>query len=119
MPQTSNKVKWCLEKAKKELHQNIKHRGLAKIEPDIEEAKRHILKAEHNFMAIIAAEEAGLTDWSVNAAFYSVYHCFLALITKFGYESRNQECTIALIKKLKTENKIKIDTSIIASFDPE
>ena len=92
---------------------------MLKVKPDIEEAKKHILKAEHNFKAIIAAEKAGLTDWSVNAAFYTVYHCFLALITKFGYESRNQECTIALIRKLRAENKIMIDKSIINSLEPE
>ncbi|MFH0752709.1 MAG: hypothetical protein V1914_03895 [archaeon] len=119
MKQTDNKIKWCLKKAKKELAQSRKHRGLIKIEPDIEEAKKHIIKAEHNALAIITAEKARLTDWSVNAAFYTIYHCFLAIITKFGYESRNQECTIALIKKLKEENKIKLDKDIITAFEPE
>jgi len=38
-----------------------------------------------------------------------MYHCCLAIITKFGYESRNQECTLALIEKLIEENKIESD----------
>ena len=41
--------------------------------------------------------------------FYVMYHCCLAIITKFGYESRNQECTLALIEKLIEENKIVSD----------
>ncbi len=44
---------------------------------------------------------------------------FSGLITKFGYESRNQECTVALIKQLKFEGKIKIDDMIINSFNTE
>ncbi len=48
-----------------------------------------------------------------------MYHCFLAIIAKFGYESRNQECTIALIKQLKLDGKIKLDSRIIDSFDTE
>ena len=53
MSQASKHVEWCINKAKKEVEEckklgkRIKHRGLLKIEPNIEEAKRHIKKAEH------------------------------------------------------------------------
>ena len=75
---------------------------------DIEEAKNHLKKAEHNFKAVLSFEKTGFSDWSVSAVFYTIYHCFLAIIRKFGYESRNQECTIALVEHLKEQNKIKL-----------
>ena len=38
-----------------------------------------------------------------------MYHCCLAIITKFGYESRNQECTLSLIENLIEDKKISED----------
>ena len=119
MSQASNHVKWCIHKALKEIEEckntgkRIKHRGLIEINPNIEEAKKHIKKAEHNLNAIIKFKEIGFSDWSITAGFYCIYHCFLAIAFKFGYESRNQECTISLIEDLKEKNKINIDSKFI------
>lgn len=113
---SKNKVQWCLDKAEKEIKEGVKPRGLVRIEPDIEEAKRHIHKAEHNFKAVTVMERSGFSDWSVSAVFYTIYHCFLAIITKYGYESRNQECTIALIEQLKEQEKIKLSEEIIRAL---
>ena len=119
MSQASKHIKWCINKAEKEIEEckrlgkRIKHRGLLKVEPNIEEAKKHIKKAEHNFSAISKFNEYGYSDWSITAGFYCIYHCFLAIALKFGYESKNQTCTVALIESLKEENKINIDTKFI------
>jgi len=118
MQQIESKIKWCLQKAEKEIAQGRKHRGLIKITPDVQEAKKHLSKAEHNFKAVVVLEKAGLTDWSVSACFYTIYHCFLAIIKKNGYESRNQECTIALVQQLKMQGLTKLDDSIINAFEP-
>ena len=98
---------------KKDLEKWSKHRGLVKIKPNIEEAKKHIIKAEHNFKAVISFEKTGFSDCSVSAVFYTIYHCFLSIITKLGYESINQECTIALIQALKDQGKIEISSGLI------
>ena len=37
-----------------------------------------------------------------------MYHSLLAIALKFGYESRNQECTFALMYMLSEEGKIRI-----------
>lgn len=119
MSQASKHVKWCLNKAKKEIEEckkqgkGLKHRGLLKTNPDIDEARKHIGKAEHNLNAISRFKEIGFSDWSIAAGFYSIYHCFLAIAAKFGYESRNQTCTIALMELLEEENKINIDAKFI------
>ena len=117
MSHAKNKVDWCLKKAKKEISEGKKHRGLVEVEEDIESARKHIEKAEHNLTAITYFDKGGFSDWSMSAVFYCIYHCFLAISAKFGYESRNQECTIALIKYLKEQGKISIDNEFIEAFE--
>ncbi len=109
MSHIDNKVEWCLKKAEKELKTGGKHRGLIKISPNQELAKAHISKAEHNLKAISDFKEEGYSDWSASAAFYSIYHCLLAILAKKGYESRNQECTFALIYQLIETKEISLD----------
>jgi len=89
-----NKLNWCFKKAETELGQDKKHRGLIKVQPDTEVAYQHIKKAEHNLNAIDYFARGEFSDWSISAGFYTIYHCFLALLAKYGYESRNQECII-------------------------
>ena len=117
MSQISDKVKWCLNKAEKELKISSKHRGLIKIKPDLEGAKKHLIKAEHNLSAIEYFNKGGYSDWSMSAVFYCIYHCFLAISLKYGYESRNQECTITLIKSLKETGKIIFEDRFIESIE--
>ncbi|MFH1682271.1 MAG: hypothetical protein ABIA37_00590 [Candidatus Woesearchaeota archaeon] len=57
MSQAAKQVEWCLNKAKKEIEEckqlgkRPKHRGLVKADPDLDEAKHHLAKAEHNLGA--------------------------------------------------------------------
>jgi len=55
----------------------------------------------------------------MSAGFYCIYHCFLAIAAKFGYESSNQTCTIALIRFLKEDNKIQLDEKFIELLEYE
>ena len=125
MSQASNHVEWCLNKAKKEIEEckqqgkRLKHRGLLKINPNLEEAKKHLAKAEHNLSGITRFKEIGFSDWSMSAGFYCIYHCFLAIAAKFGYESGNQTCTISLIRFLKEEKKIDIEDKYIELLEYE
>jgi len=113
MSQVSKKVQWCLNKAKRELKEKGLHRGLIKLESNQELAEKHLKKAEHNLKAAHYFEQGGFSDWSPSAFFYVIYHCFLAILRKFGYESRNQECTIAVIEMLKLTGKINIENKFI------
>ena len=117
MSHAENKVEWCLKKAEKELELGKKHRGLLKKEIDKEEAIKHIRKAEHNLSAAEYFNKGGFSDWSMSAVFYCIYQCFLAIASKFGYESRNQECTISLIKWLKEKGEIDIDDGFIDALE--
>lgn len=120
MNQVKNKVSWCLKKAEKELKESGKHRGLVKIKPDLDKVRKHIVKAEHYLRATDYLNKENYSDISASTIFYSMYHCLLAIAMKFGYESRNQECTFALISILIEENKINFEKSLldkIASFN--
>ncbi len=109
MSHAKNKIDWCLNKAEKEIKEGKKHRGLILIEKSKEKALEHIGKAEHNLKVTIYLHQGGFTDWCSSSLFYTIYHCFLAIISKFGYESRNQECTFALIKSLIEDKKINLE----------
>ena len=109
MSKAKNMVKWCLNKAKKELEKDQKHRGLIQIKPDDKLAQDFIAKAEHNLEVFMVNKEHRFYDWTINIGFYVMYHCCLAIITKFGYETRNQECTLALIESLVEDKKIDED----------
>ena len=125
MSQASKHVEWCLNKAKKEIEEckklgkRQKHRGLLKSNPNLEEAKKHLAKAEHDFEGITKFKEIGFSDWSMSAGFYCIYHCFLAVAAKFGYESSNQTCTISLMRFLKETNKIQLDEKFIELLEYE
>ena len=110
---SKNKIEWCLKKAEKELSKGSRHRGLIPKKADIGLARAHINKAEHNLKAISEFKRIGYSDWSASAAFYSIYHCFLAILSRHGFESRNQECTFALIHEMIESGKIDLDKEIV------
>lgn len=113
MSHIKNKVDWCLKKAEKELRQGDKHRGLVITKPDLEKTREHIKKAEHYLKATEYLKKGDFSDISTSTVFYSMYHCLLAIAVKFGYESRNQECTFALVNSLIEDKKIDFEKEIL------
>lgn len=112
MSKAENKVQWCLNQAKKQLTEGRKHRGLVKVMPDNKLAAEYVGKAEHNLEFFLIAKKNGFYDWAINIGFYVTYHCCLAIITKFGYESRNQDCTLAAVESLIEEGKVDKDFKV-------
>ena len=99
------KLKKCFQEGESKTE---RHKGLRKVEVNPETIANHLKKAAHNLQAVIDFKKNGYSDWSASAAFYALYHCLLALILKFGYQSRNQSCTFALIEDLIQEKKISL-----------
>lgn len=123
MSKASKHVDWCLKKAEKEVEEgrkkgqrNPKHRGLIKNKPDKKEAVEYINKAVENLNLALSLDNSIHGHIVISSLFYCMYHCFLAIASKFGYESRNQTCTFALIEYLKEENKIDIENKFIEMF---
>jgi len=107
MPQIDEHLKWCLKDP----------RRLIKTKPDLDLAQKHIKKSEHNYSVLQTLERLKIYDWALNVGFYAAYHCFLAILAKYGYESRNQACTITILIDLINNKKLNIDKDLIAQFD--
>ena len=107
MPQTDEHLKWCLKDPKR----------LIKAKPDLDLAQKHIKKSEHNYGIVQTLEKLRIYDWALNVGFYAIYHCFLAILAKYGYESRNQACTITVLLTLINEEKLDLDKDLVAQFD--
>ena len=80
-------------------------------------ARKHLEKSEYNAKVMKQLEESKNLDWALNVGFYAIYHCFLSILSKFGYESRNQSCTITVILKLIDENKLPLGKDLVSQFD--
>ena len=100
-----------MNKAEKELNETGKHRGLVRVEPDLGKAKDFVSKAEHYLKATEYLKKGDFSDISASTVFYSMYHCLLAIAEKFGYESRNQDCTFHLIHSLLKMARLNLKRS--------
>lgn len=113
MSHAKKKLQWCINKAKKELESDQKHKGIIEINPSKEEAIKHIKKSKHYLKATLKLKETGFSDLCASSLFYAMYHSLLGIIMKFGYESRNQTCTFAVIEALIEDKKIDFDLGML------
>ena len=107
MPQIDEHLKWCLKDPKR----------LVKTKPDLDLAQKHVKKSEHNYGVVQALERLKVYDWAFNVGFYAIYHCFLAILAKYGYQSRNQACTVTVLLTLIDEKKLELDKDLVSQFD--
>ncbi len=107
MPQIDEHLKWCLKD----------QRRLLKTSPDLELAQKHVEKSEYNYGVVRTMEKLKIYDWALNAGFYAVYHCLLALLAKYGYASKNQSCTLTVLLKLVAEGKLEFEKDLLFQFD--
>ena len=105
-----------IEEGKKRGQRIPKHRGLVKSKQNNNKAIEYINKSTENLNFALSVDISSHGHIAISSLFYCMYHCFLAIAAKFGYESRNQTCTIALMEYLKEENKIDIDNKFIEMF---
>ena len=103
--QLKNKLNECFKEGERG---GERHKGLKKIGLNESLIDEHLKKAGHNLNAVTAFKNIGYSDWSASAAFYALYHCLLALLLKFGYQSRNQTCTFAFVEDLIDKKKISL-----------
>jgi len=107
MPQIDEHLKWCLKD----------QRRLVKTRSNLDLAQKHVKKSEYNYGVVQTLERLKIYDWALNVGFYAIYHCFLAILAKYGYESRNQACTITVLLSLINEKKLDLDKELDTQFD--
>ena len=106
-------LKDCFKLALKEEQKGIKHKGLLITKPNIEEAKGYLERAQESlkFCEIYKKVEA---DYKIPEEwFYSLYYCALAILAKFGVESRSQKYTALLLEYLQEKKTIGYDKEFV------
>ncbi len=104
MPKNKSGLDWCLSNEDR----------LKRIPANNLKSKEHIEKAKHNLLAMDYNINGGFNDWAVSQAYYAMYHGLLAILYKFGYESKNHECTISAVEHLIETNKIELNIKDVA-----
>ena len=106
-------VKDCFANAIKDENKGQKHKGLLINKPDDKTAKEYLSKAKINLQLCDLYKEQGFDYKIPEEWFYTLYYCALAILAKFGIESRSQKCTAAFLRCAKDNGLIDFDDDFI------
>jgi len=82
--------------------------NLKKIPENLDRAKEHIDKANHNLRAMKVMFNNQLFDWTLICGYYAMYHSVLASLFRIGLRATAHYCAIAAFKKFYVERgKVK------------
>lgn len=109
----SKEVRDCFVNALKDEKKGKKHKGLLIISQDDKKAKEYLAKAKMNLELCGFYREKGFDYKIPEEWFYTLYYCALAILSKFGIESRSQKCTAAFLRYAKDNGLIDYDDEFI------
>jgi len=72
---------------------------LLRKKPDLDRADEHLVKAEANIAAMESMFENKFFDWTIVAAYYSMYHATLAALWLIGIDARSHECAVLAFER--------------------
>ena len=84
------------------------------IKPDNKTAQEYIKKAKLNLELCDFYKQKGFDYKIPEEWFYTLYYCALAILSKFGIESRSQKCTASFLRYAKDNNLIDYNDEFIA-----
>ncbi len=90
-----------------------KHKGLLAVKPNAKDAEEYIMKAKKNLELCKLYKEQGFDYKLPEEWFYTLYYCALAILSKFGVESRSQRCTALFLRYAKDKGLIEYDDGFI------
>lgn len=106
-------VKDCFVNALKDEERGRKHKGLLVTRPNQKEAEDFINKAKKNLGLCLIYKKEGF-DYKISEEwFYTLYYCALAILAKFGVESRSQRCTALFLRYVKDNGVIDYNDEFI------
>jgi len=108
-----SKVRGCFLSAKKDEEKGKKHKGLLVTGKNDKKAEEYIQKAKTNLEICGLYKEKRLDYKIPEEWFYTMYYCALAILSKFGVESRSQRCTALFLQYLKNKELIEYDNEFI------
>ena len=106
-------VRDCFINALKDEKKGQKHKGLLITKPDEKTAKDYLIKAKVNLQLCDLYKEKGFDYKIPEEWFYTLYYCALAILSKFGIESRSQKCTAFFLRYAKDNGLIDYDDEFI------
>ncbi|MEK6959539.1 MAG: hypothetical protein AABX47_00055 [Nanoarchaeota archaeon] len=108
-----NTPKECFKNAIKDENQGKKHKGLLITRPDDKTAQEYLNKARINLRLCDLYRQNGYDYKIPEEWFYTLYYCGLAILAKFGIESRSQKCTASFLRYAKDHKVIEYDDEFI------
>ena len=111
--ETAKRLRECFKIAEKNEKEEIKHKGLLLRKPNDEEAKGYIQKAKRELELCDFYKEKGFDYKLPEEWFYTLYYCALAILSKFGVESRSQKYTALFLEYAKDNGLIDYDVEFI------
>lgn len=108
-----NEARDCFLNAMRDEKKGKKHKGLLIANPDNKKAEDYLTKAKMNLELCDSYKERGFDYKIPEEWFYALYYCALAILSKFGIESRSQRCTAAFLRYAKDDGLIKYDDEFI------
>jgi len=109
----TKRVRDCFANALNDEKKGKKHKGLLVTKSDNKIAENYIKKAKLNLELCDFYKEKGFDYKIPEEWFYTLYYCALAILSKFGIESRNQKCTAYFLRYAKDNNLIDYDNEFI------
>src|SRR3989344_3455845 len=109
----SIKIRECFESARKDEEKGKKHKGLFIVEISSKKAEEYLDKARDSLRFCEVCKNSG-SDYKIPEEwYYSLYYCALAILCKFGVETRSQRCTALFIQYVKEKGLIEYDEEFI------
>ena len=106
-------AKDCFVNALLDEKKGKKHKGLLVVTKNNQKAEEYIVKAKTNLQSCELYKNHGLDYKIPEEWFYTMYYCALAILTKFGVESRSQKCSALFLRYLKDKGLIDYDEQFI------
>ncbi|HUS51708.1 MAG TPA: hypothetical protein VMZ91_16190, partial [Candidatus Paceibacterota bacterium] len=106
-------LRQCFIEAEKEEKKGNKHKGLIITLPDVEAAKSYIKKAKESLELCEIYKERRIDYKIPEEWFYALYYCALAILSKFGIESRSQKYTAQFLEYIKLKGLIDYEDELI------
>ena len=107
------KVHECFSTAKKDEEKGRKHKGLLFVSRDNKRAEEYIQKSKIN-LGLCELYKKQRLDYKIPEEwFYTMYYCALAILAKFGVESRSQKCTALFLRYVKDRGLIDYEDEFI------
>jgi uncharacterized protein (UPF0332 family) len=103
----------CFKAAEKDEERGRKHKGLLPVEPNHKTAEEYIQKAKMELELCEIYRQKGVDYKIAEEWFYALYYCALAILSKFGVETRSQRYTALFLRYVKNKKLIDYEDDFI------